>query len=196
MRALPWLVLALPLAAQGVDPASFEGDPARILATASAKALDLKPRKPEVLAMAGRVQLRLGERAKAEALFIRAERRSAEAQRLIGQAWLEAGDAPRAEAAFRALAESFPREKNILSAAAANLMDGQRYEAAERMMEAAYALDPRDWENVMVYGRACLRQKRQDLAAQWFARITGVRRKEEGLWNELALAFADGGEER
>lgn len=175
----------------------FKGDPKQVMLACAEKARALAPRKERILAQVGRAYLVAENRPKAEAMFKGAVGGDAETQRLIGQAWLECGFKDEARAAFKNVpSRAGYYGKNALAAAAVNLMDGGLVQLAEDLMQIAFQLDPRDWQNVTAYGRACLRQGRQDLAAQWFAKIMTTRRKHEGLWNEIALALADGGAER
>jgi len=64
---------------------------------------------------------------------------------------------------------------------------------AVELMDKAWALDPKDWQNCVEFGRAGVRKGKKDLAATWFERTVAVRPKEERMWNEIALAYADGG---
>lgn len=197
MRILFMAALALPGLGQSPDEAFFKGDPKQVMLACAEKARALAPRKERILAQVGRAYLVAEDRPKAEAMFHGAFKGDAETQRLIGQAWLECGFKDEAKSAFIILpAKAGYSGKNALAAAAVNLMDGGLVQLAEDLMRTAFQLDPRDWQNVTAYGRACLRQGHQDLAAPWFAKIMTTRRKEEGLWNEVALALADGGAER
>lgn len=63
----------------------------------------------------------------------------------------------------------------------------------EREAVVAQALDPKDWQNCVEFGRAGVRNSKKDLAATWFERTVAARPKEERMWNEIALAYADGG---
>jgi tetratricopeptide (TPR) repeat protein len=160
------------------------------------RAANLKPKKDRVLAQVGRAHLIAGDRAKAGAYFQKAATGDAEAQRWIGQARLECGDPKAAVTTLLEVSGQDLRAKNAKKDAAVLLMDFGFPKEADILMNSAFDLGPRDWQNVTAFGRACLRQKRPDLAAVWFARIMTTQRKEEGLWNEIALALADQGLER
>jgi tetratricopeptide (TPR) repeat protein len=195
------LVLAFgcSLGAQVPDPiteAFFKGDPTQVMLACAERAVSLKPRKEPVLAQVGRAHLIAGNKSKAEAYFQKASTGEAEAQRWIGQAQLECGDAKTGVATLLDVTGQNLRAKNAKKDAAVLLMAFGFPKEADATMSGAYAMGPRDWQNVTAFGRACLRQKRQDLAAVWFERIMKTQRKEEGLWNEIALAFADQGAER
>ncbi len=196
MKSLLLLLMGLPLLSQA-DEAFFKGDPKALMLACAEKARALAPRKERILAQVGRAYLVAEDRPKAETLFLVASGGDSETYRLVGQAWLECGFREEAKAAFKTgAARAGYSGKNVLAAAAVNLMDGGLVQLAEELMETSFQLDPKDWQNVSAYGRACLRQGRQDLAAQWYAKIMVKRRKQEGLWNEIALAMADGGAER
>ena len=200
MRAIALaLALGSALGAQIPDPpteAFFKGDPTQVMLACAERAASLKPRKDRVLAQVGRAHLIAGDRVKAEAYFQRIVGGDGEAYRWMGQAWLECGSPKVGVAALIKVAEQDPTAKNIQRDAAVVLMDWGFAKEAGTVMTGAFQVAPRDWQNVTAFGRACLRQKRQDLAAIWFERIMTTRRKTEGLWNEIALAFADQGAER
>ena len=193
------LALGCTLGAQVPDQpteAFFKGDPTRVMLACAERAVSLKPRKDRVLAQAGRAYLIAGDRAKAESYFQRVVGGDGEAFRWMGQAWLECGKPKLGLATLLKVAEQDPTAKNIQRDAAVVLMDAGFAREADEVMTGAFRIAPRDWHNVTAFGRACLRQKREDLAAIWFERIMTTRRNTEGLWNEIALAFADQGVER
>jgi Flp pilus assembly protein TadD len=80
-----------------------------------------------------------------------------------------------------------------MAKAAVVLLDGGNEAKAVELMEKAWSLDPKDWQNCVEFGRACVRNGKKDLAATWFERTVQARPKEERMWNEIALAYADGG---
>ena len=176
--------------------AFFKGDPTQVMLACAERAASLKPRKDRVLAQVGRAHLIAGDRTKAESYFSRVVGGDGEAFRWMGQAWLECGHPKVGVATLLKVAEQDPAAKNIQRDAAVVLMDAGFAKEADEVMTGAFRVAPRDWQNVAAFGRACLRQNRQDLAAIWFERIMTTRRKTEGLWNEIALAFADQGVER
>jgi hypothetical protein len=193
------LALGCTLGAQVPDPlteAFFKGDPTQVMLACAEKAVSLKPRKEPVLAQAGRAHLIAGNKSKADAYFQMAATGEADTQRWIGQAQLECGDAKAGVSTLLGVSGQSLRAKNAKRDAAVLLMDFGFPTEADAVMSGAYAMAPRDWQNVTAFGRACLRQKRQDLAALWFERIMKTQRREEGLWNEIALALGDQGAER
>jgi len=193
------LVVGASLLAQVPEPpteAFFKGDPTQVMLACAEKAVSLQPRKQVVLAQAGHAHLIAGDKAKAEAYFDRSASGTAETYRWLGQARLECGQAKEGIAALRQVGGRETYSKNAQRDAAVVLMEAGFPKEAEEIMDGAFQMGPKDWQNVMAFGRACLRQKRQDLASVWFARIMANQRKAEGLWNEIALAFADQGAER
>lgn len=194
------LLLAAPLlAAQAPmvpDEAFFKGDPKAIMLACAARAVELKPRNPHVLAQAGRIQLAAGERAKAEASFQAALPGDAESVRWTGQGWLESGETDKALGMLTHIPHMGLLAKDELRAGAVLLMDSGHAKEAEGVMRDLFTWDPGDWEDLAAYGRACLRQKHQDLAAAWYARAMGPRRKEGEFWAEIALSVEEQGVER
>ena len=94
MRHLACCLLALPLLAQGLDEATFRGDPRKLAGTCADRARLLRPKDGKMLAEYGRSFLAAGERAKAEECFMAArieKARDADIHRLIAMAWLRAG---------------------------------------------------------------------------------------------------------
>lgn len=193
------LALGCALGAQVPDhptEAFFKGDSTQVMLACAERAASLKPRKERVLAQAGRAHLIAGDRVRAESYFQRASSGDPDATRWIGQARLECGEAKAGLATLLAVVGEDSRAKNAKKDAAVLLMDFGMPKEAEEVMSGAFAMDPRDWENVMAYARACLRQKRQDLAAIWIARIMANRRKNEELWSDIALSLLDARSER
>jgi tetratricopeptide (TPR) repeat protein len=178
------------------DETFFKGDAAQIMVSCAERAASIKPRDQHVLAQVGRIHLLARDLPKAESYFSRALSGDGEAYRWMGQAWLESGETEKGLNALMQVPQRDWRAKNTQRDAAVLLMDAGFPKEAESVMKAAFAVDKYDWQNVTAFGRACLRQRRPDLAADWFSLIMANRRKEEGLWNEIALAFADQGEER
>ncbi len=200
MRPVFLLISAIPaLIAQAPDKPDesfFKGDIAQVMTACAERAATIKPRDPRVLAQVGRIHLLNHDQVKAETYFNRALAGDGETYRWMGQAWLECGKTEKGLQALTQVPQRGWQAKNTQRDAAITLMDAGFPKEAESVMKAAFAVDRYDWQNVTAFGRACLRQKHQDMAAEWFALIMANRRKEEGLWNEIALAFADQGEER
>jgi tetratricopeptide (TPR) repeat protein len=199
MRACFLSLLALPLSAQlpaAFDEAFFKGDPKAIMVACADKARVIKPNDSRLLAEFGRAYLAAGDAGRAEDAFTRAvasDPKDAETYRLIAFAWLRHGRKPQALKALEDMQRMDPKAKNAFTKAAVNLLDAGAAAEAEALMEKAWQLDPKDWQNCADYVRAAVRVKKPELAARWAARTVTARPKEERMWNELALAFADGG---
>lgn len=199
MRALTASLLALPLLAGGkpapLAPDAFKDSKGAML-QALTNAQGLESKDSRLLAEYGRTYLAAGDRAKAEASFAEAVKRDAkdgETYRLIGYAWLKAGFKAEAMKAFTDMQAQDPKAKNAFAKAAVLLMDAGDKAAAEALMAKAWDLDRKDWENLVEFGRACVRAKAMDAAALWFSRATDAAPAEERMWNEIALAYADKG---
>jgi Flp pilus assembly protein TadD len=100
---------------------------------------------------------------------------------------------PEALASFEKMLTADPKGENAFTKGAIVLMDAGEEAKADSIMERAYQIDPFDWQNTVEFGRACIRNGNQTLAAKWFERTVKAKPKEERMWNEIALAFADGG---
>lgn len=194
------LLLPLGLAAQSGDEAFFKGDPRTVMLACAEKARSLDPKNEDVLLQTGRSYLLAKERDKAEACFKAAfpahKPIKTDGAVRMGEIWLESGFSQEALVWFRKVPGINPRAKNDFTEIATHLMDAGLAKEAEEFMNLAFFIDPKDWQNVSAFGRACLRAKRQELAAEWYARAMQTNRKEEGLWNEIALALADQGVDR
>lgn len=198
MRRMLLCLLALPLYSQGMDEATFRGDPRRVAGACADRARLLRPKDGKMLAEYGRAFLAAGERAKAEECFLAAridKPRDADIHRLIAVAWLKNGQRNEALKAISDMQAADPKDKNAFARAAVNLQDGGLAREAEALMERAWILDPSDWQNCVAYGRSCLRKAHREAAAKWFARASQAKPQEERMWNALALAYADHGAE-
>lgn len=198
MRYLACCLLALPLLAQGLDEATFRGDPKKLAGSCADRARLLRPKDGKMLAEYGRAFLAAGERAKAEECFMAAridKAKDADVHRLIAVAWLRAGQRNEALKAIADMQVADPKDRNAFTRAAVNLQDGGLAKEADALMERAWILDPSDWQNCVAYGRSCLRKARRDAAAKWFARASQAKPQEERMWNAIALAYADHGAE-
>ena len=199
MRPLSLVLLALPLSAQapaGFDEAFFKGDPKAIAVACADKARVIKPNDSRLLAEFGRAYLAAGAVARAEEAFNRAvasDPKDGETYRLIALAWLRHGRKMEAMKALEDMQRMDPKAKNAFSKAAVNLLDAGAAAEAEALIERAWQLDPKDWQNCADFVRAAVRARKPEVAARWSARTVAARPKEERMWNELALAFADGG---
>lgn len=190
--ALPLLAAAKPGPA---EPSAFK-DPKAALLMAVENARSIEGKDSRMLAEYGRAYLAAGDRAKAEEAFaaaVKSDAKDGETYRLIGYAWLRAGFKSEALKVFAQMQAMDPKAKNAFTKAAICLLDAGEAAAADALMEKAWTLDKGDWENVAEYGRACVRAKRFDAAATWFSRATQAAPKEERMWNEIALAYADQG---
>lgn len=198
MRRFAFCLLALPLFAQGLDEASFRGDPRKLAGSCADRARLLRPKDAKMLAEYGRAFLAAGERAKAEDCFQLARiesPRDGDVHRLIAAAWLRAGQRVEALKAIADMQAVDPKAKNAFTRAAVNLQDAGLAKEADALMERAWILDPSEWQNSVAFGRSCLRKARKDAAAKWFTRASQAKPQEERMWNAIALAYADHGAE-
>ncbi|MBL0211106.1 MAG: hypothetical protein IPQ13_09385 [Holophagaceae bacterium] len=202
MRFPTLLLIAAPLLAQapaGVDQAFFKGDPRAVMAGCADRARAIQPKDSRLLAEYGRAYLASGDRPKAEGAFVAAlidDPKDGETHRLIAFAWLKNGFKPEAVAALDKMVVMDPKAKNAFSKAAVNLLDAGMTEKAVELMKRAWILDPKDWQNCAEFTRAAVRNGKLDLAAEWAMHTVEGKPKEERMWNELALIYADGGAER
>lgn len=191
--------LAAALAGQvpaGIDEAYFKGDPKTIMAACADRARAIKPNDSRLLAEYGQAYLTSGDRAKAEEAFAAAAKsdpKDGETYRLIGLAWLRMGHKTEALAALAQMQQMDPKAKNAFCKAAVNLLEAGLEAEAEPLMEKAWKLDPKDWQNCAAFARVALKARKAELGARWCARTVEARPKEERMWNELALAFAEAG---
>ena len=193
------MALAMPLSAQGVDEASFRGDPKKLAATFAERARILKPNDSRHLAALGRAFLANGERRKAEEVFLQAkvlDAKDGETHRLIMAAWLRSGQKTEALKALDDMQLLDPKNRKVFAKGAVDLLEAGLDRPAQDLMERAWALDTGDWEPCLAFVRAALRKHRPDIAAKWSSRAVIMKPQEERLWRELALAYADGGAER
>jgi Flp pilus assembly protein TadD len=198
MRPLALCLLALPLFSQAMDEATFRGDARKLAGACADRARLLRPKDAKMLAEYGRAFLAAGERAKAEECFQAAridKPKDADVHRLIAAAWLRAGQRGEALKAIADMQVADPKDKNAFTRAAVNLQDFGQAKDADALMERAWILDPSDWQNCVAFGRSCLRKKRKEAAAKWFARASQAKPQEERMWNAIALAYADHGAE-
>lgn len=192
-------LLALPLAAQvptAFDEAFFRGDPKTIMVACADKARVIKPGDSRLLAEFGRAYLAAGDPARAEETFQRAaaaDPKDGETYRLIALAWLRHGAKDKAAKALEDMQRMDPKAKNAFAKAAVNLLDAGAAAEADALMEKAWQLDPKDWQNCAEFVRAAVRGGKPELAGRWAARTVAARPKEERMWNELALVWADKG---
>lgn len=199
MRNIILAFLALPLAAQApaaFDEAYFKGDPKAIMVACADKARVIRPNDSRLLAEFGRAYLAAGEAARAEEAFQRAvasDPKDGETYRLVAFAWLRGGAKDKAMKALEDMQRMDPKAKNAFAKAAVNLLDAGAAAEADALMEKAWQLDPKDWQNCADFVRAAVRAGKLELAARWAARTVAARPREERMWNELALAWADKG---
>ena len=180
----------------GVDQVFFKGDPRAVMAGCADRARALKPKDGKLLAEYGRAYLASGNRAKAEEAFAMAlieEPKDGETHRLIAYAWLKNGFKPEAVAAFDKMVILDPKAKDVFSKAAVNLLDEGMTDKAVELMKRAWILDPNEWQNCAAFTRAAVRNGKLDLAAEWAMHTVEAKPREERMWKELALVYADGG---
>lgn len=192
------LVLGLPLAAQMPDEAMFIKDPQGAMLACADRAVTLK-RDGRMLAQAGRAYLLAGQTTKGAELLAAAEKKDssdAETYRLIASAWIAVGKKEPIPALVEKALLRDSRAKNYFAQFASDLMDVNMVDEAEKLFQVAYTLKPSDWQNIVLYTKACIRNKRQDIAAKWWAAGMREERKEPLFWNDIALTLADQGVER
>jgi len=181
------------------DEAWFKGDPKAIMTACADRARGIKPMDSRLVAEYGHAYLASGDRTKAEEAFTAAplfDLKDGETYRLIAYAWLRHGFKAEGLAAMEKMQEMDPKAKNAFAKGAVNLLDAGLPSEAEALMEKAWKMDKKDWWNCCDFVRAALRAKNGDLAARWCARAVEARPKEERMWNELALAYAESGGSR
>jgi len=196
---------SLSLLCQVPQTSIFDGDPKSILVACSEKARSLKPNRGEVMAASGRACLVQGDRAKAEAAFnsaLRDDWNEGESSNLILGSWLELGFRTEGLNFLADIRSRYPRSsdkrgwRNALVRTAVVLIDNNCPKEAEGIMEISYDMDHREWENMLVFARACLRNSKPEMAARWFHRAVSFKPKHEGIWTDIAVALAEGGLDR
>lgn len=196
MPRIPCLFLmTLPLLSQAPDTAFFKGDPKAILQVATEKARSLGPKDRDTLSAAAQGYLALGERAKAEDLFLSMEHRSASIKTYgqIARAWLSAGlQDPVLPLVAKAKAEP-PKDGSDLADFAIILMDGGMPKEAGDLMALAAAADPKNSDGFLGFARACLRAGKPDDALPWLQRAVQVKPRDSDAWRDAATALADHG---
>jgi tetratricopeptide (TPR) repeat protein len=202
LKLLSFVALGGSLAAQLPQASRIKDDPKGAMLAFAERARALSPRSPldaRALAHVGRAYMVAGDLPAAEEAFVEAEARGprdAETQLIIAKAWLETGKSAPALACLAKARAKAPDRYGIFADFAAALMDAGLTDAAEETFDSAIGHEPKAWARATQYGRACLRMKRQDLAAKAWARVAGLARNEENFWNEIALSLGDGGAER
>lgn len=202
LKTLVLLAFGGALAAQLPLASRIQDDPKGAMLAFAERARALSPRSPldaRALAHVGRAYMVAGDLPAAEKAFAEAEARDgrdAETQLIIAKAWLEAGKNASALACLAKARSKAPDRYGIFADFATALMDAGLTDAAEEIFDYAIGHEPKAWARATQYGRACLRRKRQDLAAKAWARVAGLARNEENFWNEIALSLGDGGAER
>lgn len=206
MRIAATLAAAsLSLLSQVPQTSMFDGDPKSILVACSEKARSLKPHRGEVMAASGRAFLVQGDRAKAEAAFNSAlldNWSECESSRLILGSWLTWGFRTEGLNFLTEIRTRYPRSadkrgwRTALVQSAVLLIDNHCPKEAEEIMELSYDMDHREWENMLVFARACLRNSKPEMAARWFHRAVSFKPKHEGIWTDIAVALAERGLDR
>jgi len=196
-------ILALLLAAAAlqagppaVQESFFARDSKLIIADCTAQAHRIKFRDSRLLAEYGRSYLAIGKRSLAEEMFEQAvanDSRDPGTRFLIGWAWLKNGFHKEAVAEFDEMVKVSPKAKNWMTKAAACLLGAGLEAEAVKFMELAYQRDKKDWQNCVHFGRAALGAQKKELAATWFLRALHADPADECVWNDIALAYTDGG---
>ena len=162
MRAL-LLCLGLPLLAQDATAAFFKGDPKLVMAQCADRAQTMNLKDSRSLAEFGRAYLLAGLPNKAEAAF----------------------------AAITTMQTADPKARNVFKQMAINLLEAGCLPEAIALMDRAWTLDPKDWHDHLDFARAALRLGQQDLACLYLERTVKARPKEERVWSEIMLLFAE-----
>lgn len=167
--------LTLPLCGQAPDAAFFKGDAKTIMMACAEKARSMEAKDSQLLTEIGRVYLAAGERAKAEEAFkaaIDLDAKDGSTYWLIAQHWLAAGQKAEAMAACRQLLERDPKSPRTILKAAITFMDqGMAEEALELMAHLCKVYPkPSDQDFAVEFAKACLRNRRIDLAPAWLER--------------------------
>ena len=189
-------LLATPLFAQAPDATLFQGDAKAIALHCADQALVFAPKDAEIQAKTGAVHLATGDRAKAESCFAAAEARkpgNGDVLRLIARGWLKNGFQKEALAAYGKVLQQAPKDKGALTDSAVDLMDAHLDKEAAPFMAQVFQNDPKDEGGFMVFGRACVRAGKLDQASTWFQRAALVKPRDEGTWQDIAMALADNG---
>ncbi len=167
--------LTLPLFGQAPDAAFFKGDPRTIMVACAEKARSMESKDSQLLTEIGRVYLAAGNRAKAEEAFkaaIALDVKDGSTYWLIAQHWLAAGQKAEAMSACRQLLERDPKSpRTIMKAAQAFMNLGLAEEAVELMAHLCKVYPkPSDQDFAVDFAKACLRNRRFDLASAWLDR--------------------------
>ena len=167
--------LTLPLCSQAPDAAFFKGDAKTIMVACAEKARSMESRDSQLLTEIGRVYLAAGDRAKAEESFkaaIALDVKDGSTYGSIAQHWLAAGHKPEAMAACRQLLERDPKSPQAIRKAAIAFLDrGMAEEALELMAHLCRVYPkPGDQDFAVEFAKACLRNRRFDLAPAWLER--------------------------
>ncbi len=170
-RILLSCLLSLPLAA-GDNP--------------TIESLLLKHRKlsgtaPEILAERARLRflsgdVKGGEEDLSSALFVGETR--GEVLRLAALARLTAGQLEKATALHEQMIKVAPKADDAFSHAAVDLVQAELPEKADAMMERAFQLDPRDWEEILHFAFAAARARQTALSVKWYGRIQAMDRSD------------------
>ncbi len=167
--------LTLPLFGQAPDAAFFKGDAKTIMVACAEKARSIEPKDSQLLTEIGRVYLAAGDRPKAEEAFkaaIALDVKDGSTYWLIAQHWLAAGQKAEAMAACRQLLERDPKSPRTILKAAITFMDrGMAEEALELMAHLCKVYPkPSDQDFAVEFAKACLHNRRFDLAPAWLER--------------------------
>ena len=185
-------LLAIPIFAQAP-----EGDARKVKMLAWAEqARSLKPKHAKVLLEVGQAYLAAGDLPKAEEAFARVEvlePRDAEVHVQIALAWMRGGQAARVLPKIPELRDRFGGEHEALATLAEGLSDMGHLAEARGVMATLAQRSPKEWEDFVRYGRACIRTNRREEAAEWFERAVAVKPKNSDIWRAIALALADKG---
>jgi hypothetical protein len=67
----------------------------------------------------------------------------------------------------------------------------RHWAVAAAWMDRVHGLEPTDWKDRLDFARAAFRGGQRELACLWLERTVKARPKEERMWNEIALLFAE-----
>jgi tetratricopeptide (TPR) repeat protein len=182
--------------APGLEPDFFMKDPKTIMVVCADKARAARPDDSRMLAQFGGIYLAAGLRDRALEAFTRAGRlggADSTTQSLIAEAWLAQGAKTEALDAADRATDLTPRNKALLAQLGIGFMDAGFATEGDRFMRRAYAVDPTDLEMTLNFGRACLRAKHPEHAAEWFRYALSGRMEDGKVFTAIGVAYANQG---
>jgi len=197
MRRAVILAVVLPLNAQDspkFDEAFFNGDKKVVLEGCAQQAQSMKPKDAKWLAEVGRAYLAAGDQTRARACFKEAEAREPKdgaVLRLIALGWLRNGFKNEALETYDKVLARDPKNKDALVDSALDLSSVVLPQYADKFMDQYAALEDKDWEKFLAFGKAYLAAGLRGRASHWFAKAVAAKPGEEKAYLEIAKAYAD-----